>query len=126
VEIGRYTIFEKDRSLSMNEIKRKSPLSKIDIVILVILTPLVFWFSYMSLVALIMGRVGLLLPDWVFTIWGLVAILSFDIIWIFADFLLWPHKHIKIKAYFTAFILSLSASILLSLWVAKGFSESMH
>jgi len=105
---------------------KKIPIRKRDIVILVILVPLVFWVGYMSLGTIFMGRVGLLIPDWFFTIWGLVAILSFDIIWVFVAFKFWSHKNTRLKVYLTALILTLSASMLLGLLVVKGFAESMH
>jgi hypothetical protein len=105
---------------------KNSPLYKIDIVILIILVPLVFGVGYMSLSTLFMGSIGLLLPDWFFTIWGVGAILSFDALWVVITFKFWTHGNTRLKIFLTAMILTISASMLLSLLVVKGFAESMH
>lgn len=106
--------------------KKVSSLNKKDIVILIILVPLVFWVGYMSLGTLFMGRIGALMPNWFFTVWGGSAILGFDVLWGVTTFTFRPHVKIRLKIFLTVLILTLSASAILSLWVVKGFADSMH
>ena len=108
----------------MREVKL---LTKKDIIILITLAVLVFIGGFLSLGALFMNTgMGLLLPDWFFTIWGGLAILGFDVLWVIVTFKLWYHGNIKLKVFLTASVVALSASLLFSSWVVKGIASAMH
>ncbi|MCX6826906.1 MAG: hypothetical protein NTV06_06555 [candidate division Zixibacteria bacterium] len=108
----------------MQEVKL---LTQKDIIILITLAVLVFIGGYLSLGALFMNTsMGLLLPDWFFTIWGGLAILGLNILWVVIIFRFCPHGHIKLKTFLTTLVFALSVSLLLSSWVVKGFADAMH
>jgi len=106
--------------------KKEYRMTVMEIIIIIILVPLVFVGGYMSLGTLFMGRIGALMPNWFFTIWGVIAILAFDVLWIIIVSKFWPQRKVRLKIFLTVLILTLSLSALLSLWIVKGLAESMH
>lgn len=87
---------------------------------------LIFVGGYQIFGPLLMGRVGLLLPDWFFTVWGGLAILSLNGLWVVVAFKFWHGGNVKFKLFLTSVIIALSASLLFSSWIVKAFAESMH
>lgn len=91
----------------MQEKKRKFPLSIYEVVLLVILIPILFYYTG----KLLWEPINFHAPNWFFGILGLLAVLGFDCFWITA-MKLWPLKNLRIKIYATLFILTISAVIL--------------
>jgi hypothetical protein len=130
MEAGRYTIFEKlQGEMIMGEAKRRFPLRKYDIALLIIMVPIVFYCSGKLFWMIGESETPSWIPYWFsnwFTgIWGALTVLGFDCAWIVA-MIFGPLKNVRIKIYATVFILTISAMILFSMLVAKALSESMH
>jgi hypothetical protein len=132
METGRYIIFEKQKQrgeIIMEDKKRRFPLRIYEVVLLIILIPVVFYYS--SKLFWMIGESET--PSWVpywFSSWftgigGVLTVLGFDCLWI-TVMIFGPPKNIRIKIYATIFILTISSMILFSLLVAKALSESMH
>jgi hypothetical protein len=91
----------------MGEKRRKFPLTTLEMVLLAITLPVIFYYSG----KLLWEPINSHAPNWFFSILGLLAILGFDCAWI-ALMKLWPLKKLRVKIYMTLFILTISAVLL--------------
>jgi len=113
----------------MEEVKRKFPLSIYEVILLVIIIPIVFYYSGKLLWMVLESETPPRITYWLISlftgIWGFLAVLGFDCIWIIA-MIYGPLKNLRIKIYTTVFILTISAVILVSILAAKALAGSMH
>ena len=110
----------------MQENKQNNKFRPWEIVLLVILTPIIFVLGYMSLGTLFVGSVGLLIPEWLFTIWGGLTILGLDALWIIITSKFWPHGKVKSKIILTVLVLTVSAAYRLFVHIDDSGSKVMY
>lgn len=96
----------------MQEKKRTSPLSIIEIVLLIISIPLIF---YVTMRMLIKPMNSPNMPYCFFGWIGPFIVIGFNVLWIIAMKVLFP-KNSRLKTYFTLLVLTFSASVL-ACWV---------
>ena len=87
--------------------KRPFPLSRGEIVSMVILTAIV----YVGSVILLFRPMNECGPDWFFTPVGLFTVLGFDMAW-FMIMKLWKVRNMHVKIILTVLVFTLSASVL--------------
>jgi hypothetical protein len=113
----------------MQEKKRKIPLSICEVVLLVVLIPILFYYSGKLLWMIGESETPSWFPywfaSWFTSIWGLLAVLGFDCLWIIA-MVFWSLKNLRVKIYITLFILTISGAILVFWLQVRAFSGSMH
>jgi len=113
----------------MKEAKKKFPLSIYEVILLVIIIPIVFYYSGKLLWMVLESETSPWITYWLISLFtdilGLLAVLGFDCLWIIA-MIYGPLKNLRIKIYTTVFILTISAVILVSILAAKAFAGSMH
>ncbi len=95
----------------MQDKKRKNPLSRLGIVCLVILIPIVYWRTTL----LLFQPMNLYTPLWFSPQLGLLVIVGFDIMWVIL-MKLCPLKCTKVKIVLTVLVLTLSASVI-TCWI---------
>ncbi|MFA5239602.1 MAG: hypothetical protein WC476_07855 [Phycisphaerae bacterium] len=109
----------------MEEKTKRFPLSVYEIVLLVILVPILFYYTEKLLWVLGESGTGWWL-SWVFNFlgfllnkpwspWGLLSVLGFDCLWI-VMMVYGPLKNMRIKIYATLVVFIVSAAIL-TMWV---------
>lgn len=98
----------------MKENKRKFPLSRLEIIFLVILTPIIY-LGCITLLLIPIGKAFYPHTSYVYGgvyIWVVfIILLGVDVVWIVL-MKLWPLKNKKAKIILTWFLLTLSASVL--------------
>ena len=115
----------KYREMNMEEKKRRFPLKIYEVVLLIIMIPVVFYYSGKLFWMALESGSHQWIPYWFMGIWGVLTVLGFNCMWIIV--MIFGHlKNIRIKIYATIFILTISSMVLFSLLVAKALSESMH
>ncbi|MCJ7728697.1 MAG: hypothetical protein MUO27_02280 [Sedimentisphaerales bacterium] len=103
-------------------LQRKKGLSiTLEVVVLAILTIVAYW----GVVRLMIGRpiriIGIYINgDWVFSGVFLIAVLTFDIIWL-ATIKFWPVKNIHIKIVLTLLVFVLSAAVVTCYMMPPSF-----
>jgi hypothetical protein len=124
----------------MEKTKKKFPLTILEVVLLIILIPIVFYYCEKVLWGLAESGVPTWLPwwllwpmrwlvdwffDWYGNFWGPLIIVALDCLWITA-MVFTLKKWIRIKIYTTLFILTNSVALLFFWAVATAFAGAMH
>jgi len=89
------------------EAKKKFPLSVLEVVLLIIVTPIVFYF----LIKLLSEPINKDAPNWFFSFWGVLLILGFDCLWLMI-MKLCPLKMLRIKIYTSIIVFVISLAFL--------------
>jgi hypothetical protein len=89
------------------EKKKKFPLNAIEVVLLVVAFPVVFYF----LLKILCEPMNKHAPYWFSKFWGILLILGFDFIWLLV-MKLWPLKILRVKIYITLIVFVISSAIL--------------
>jgi hypothetical protein len=127
--IGKYLISKLNlKDKAMEEKKKKFPISMYEIILLLVIIPVVFYYSGKLLWHIEESNTTSDLLRWFTNLlldMGPLSILGFDILWIIA-MKFWPLKSLRIKIYSTAFIFTMSAMLLVSWMAATALRGSMH
>ena len=106
--------------IKVKEKKKGFPLNIFEIILLIISIPILFFYSGKLFCQFENSSIF----DWFVGFWGPLIIIGFNIFWI-ASMMLW-HLNLRIKIYFTVFIVTISAMLIVSWMAATAFRGSMH
>jgi hypothetical protein len=125
----------------MQEKAKKFPLTIIEVIVLIVMIPILFYYSGKFLFTFerssipgwfpwwldwftywFMGYILNWLGDLLDKTWGLLFILGFDCLWLIT-MKIWPLKSLRIKIYMTSVVLTLSAVLLYGWFIANTFGK---
>jgi len=104
----------------MQEKKRKILLICLEVLLLSVISPLVYWGAF----RLLFDPINCFMGDWFFTPLGVIGVLFLDIVWIVTVKTL-PIKNLKIKVVLIALVLILSASVLTCQVILTSLGDMM-